>query len=614
MCITGTEPCVDPEYCDEDEDTCVLGDYVRFVQGLGPISFWRLGERSGTTAVDLAGGNDGTYHDVILGRPGAVVGDPDTSVEFTGQPSHVEIPHSDDYLLTSGTVSLCFYDLDDIVFAGLFTKDSSGFDDGGHLAISALQNRRILVRLQSATTSFEVLSEPVNDGNEWIHIVFTFGEGGMRLHIDGTLADSDSYTGGLLGNLEPIALGAATGLSGNRTIHPLFDYFTGYLDEVILFDRALTDEEISALHRLKSRGSECAEDADCDDGLFCNGNETCRTGLCMDEADPCVDPAHCDEADDVCFECVDNAECDDANDCTTDECISDACVNTPVADDTPCPDGIFCNGVETCQAGACTDQADPCIDEAHCDEDADVCIDCIRLGDGDSDGVVGPLDFALMFDCRTAPVGPIDPPAYEEGCVCFDFNEDGDVDLEDHAAFQTVFERVSIATVQLVALITSGAEDEVSELPVGDEEFPLGDSFFIEIWAQINESDGLASVYLDMLFDPAVLNAEAITHTVLFNLFQLGTIDNETGLIREVGGSHLGARGCENPVGVAPGWARVAVIEMRAEAAGASTVASADTGSPFTISICGSFQQPVTDYRDVEVTIIDPYSARAHLI
>ncbi len=134
----------------------------------------------------------------------------------------------------------------------------------------------------------------------------------------------------------------------------------------------------------------------------------------------------------------------------------------------------------------------------------------------------------------------------------------------------------------------------------------MGESFFIEIWARTNEADGLASVYVDVLFDPAALNAQAIIHTVLFNLFQLGTIDNETGLIREVGGSHLGARGCEDPVGVAPGWARVAVIEMLAEAAGASTVASADTGSPFTISICGRFQQPIGIYGDVVVTIVEP--------
>ena len=72
------------------------------------------------------------------------------------------------------------------------------------------------------------------------------------------------------------------------------------------------------------------DDTPCPDGLFCNGDETCQTGVCTDQVDPCVDQPHCDENNDVCFECVDNAECDDANDCTLDECIANACVNTPV--------------------------------------------------------------------------------------------------------------------------------------------------------------------------------------------------------------------------------------------------------------------------------------------
>jgi hypothetical protein len=42
-----------------------------------------------------------------------------------------------------------------------------------------------------------------------------------------------------------------------------------------------------------------------------------------------------------------------------------------VADGTSCTDGAFCNGVETCQSGTCTDSPDPCF--ASCDEGTDVC-------------------------------------------------------------------------------------------------------------------------------------------------------------------------------------------------------------------------------------------------
>ncbi len=43
----------------------------------------------------------------------------------------------------------------------------------------------------------------------------------------------------------------------------------------------------------------CLSDPDCDDGLFCNGVETCVGGLCQAGSDPCAGGA-CDEASDVC--------------------------------------------------------------------------------------------------------------------------------------------------------------------------------------------------------------------------------------------------------------------------------------------------------------------------
>lgn len=99
------------------------------------------------------------------------------------------------------------------------------------------------------------------------------------------------------------------------------------------------------------------------------------------------DLAHWDEVNDVCLECIADAECEDNNVCTSDACTGNACVNTPVADGTLCTDGAFCNGDETCQAGSCSDGADPCVDLAHCDEKNDVCFECVmdaECGDGNA--------------------------------------------------------------------------------------------------------------------------------------------------------------------------------------------------------------------------------------
>ncbi|MEK6675241.1 MAG: hypothetical protein AABZ47_06250 [Planctomycetota bacterium] len=72
------------------------------------------------------------------------------------------------------------------------------------------------------------------------------------------------------------------------------------------------------------------EGTSCPNGLFCDGNETCRTGVCADGLDPCRSQQHCVEGTDTCLACIGNTECIDDDPCTTDECISNVCVQTPI--------------------------------------------------------------------------------------------------------------------------------------------------------------------------------------------------------------------------------------------------------------------------------------------
>ncbi|MFN8643290.1 MAG: thrombospondin type 3 repeat-containing protein [Candidatus Binatia bacterium] len=60
--------------------------------------------------------------------------------------------------------------------------------------------------------------------------------------------------------------------------------------------------------------------------------------------------------------------CDDGNTANGD-CCSASCV--PAANGTSCSDGLFCDGAETCQAGACAGGPPPC--PGSCDESGDAC-------------------------------------------------------------------------------------------------------------------------------------------------------------------------------------------------------------------------------------------------
>ncbi len=143
--------------------------------------------------------------------------------------------------------------------------------------------------------------------------------------------------------------------------------------------------------------SGCSVNADCDDGAFCNGAETCNAGTCQpgtpptcddgafcngtetcnevtDSCDSGSDPCNggtCDEANDLCVECSTNADCNDGAFCNgTETCNAGTCVaGTPVV----CSDGAFCNGVESCNEA--TDSCAPgtpvnCNDGVSCTVDS----------------------------------------------------------------------------------------------------------------------------------------------------------------------------------------------------------------------------------------------------
>ena len=145
-----------------------------------------------------------------------------------------------------------------------------------------------------------------------------------------------------------------------------------------------------------------ANDANCDDALWCNGAETCDAATdCLAGAAPdcddsvgCTDDS-CDEGTDSCDNVVNDANCDDLDDCTMDVCdFLNDCSNTFQDAD----------GDGTCDA------EDPCPDD-HLDQ-------CVPCSDSDGDGI-----------CEEFDICPDDPT---DACHdCTDFDEDGICDVVD---------------------------------------------------------------------------------------------------------------------------------------------------------------------------------------
>ncbi|WP_193219850.1 LamG-like jellyroll fold domain-containing protein, partial [Desulfoluna spongiiphila] len=90
----------------------------------------------------------------------------------------------------------------------------------------------------------------VNDG-EWHHVVMTRDHetGETKMYVDGILEDTRVTEPGIRDGMDLSGFGATFGSDGTHT------YLEGQLDDIRVYDRVLTDEEISQIHTYESNQS-----------------------------------------------------------------------------------------------------------------------------------------------------------------------------------------------------------------------------------------------------------------------------------------------------------------------------------------------------------------------
>ncbi len=219
------------------------------------ISSWSFEESSGAMANDDVSGHHGAYKlGCILGQSGRF----GNAVRYNGSNSYVLVGHHVDFLLDQGSLSFWFNSADPGRDQAFISKDSGMLDTGGHLDIRIDNPPYLQVRLQSTTVDDYYVNAPMTImADTWYHVVFTFGPEGMQLFINGSLVDTNAYTGGMSGpssggedgNLEPMVFGASTYLSNDFVESPLYRHAFGLIDEVQIYDYQLTAAEVSALYR-----------------------------------------------------------------------------------------------------------------------------------------------------------------------------------------------------------------------------------------------------------------------------------------------------------------------------------------------------------------------------
>jgi parallel beta-helix repeat protein len=218
-------------------------------EGLGPVaeglvSYWKFDEGSGTTAYDWVGSNDGTLVNGPLWTTGQVGG----ALEFDAV---------DDYVVGSSSP----FDFENTSFSVTAWFNTTGdkqniVSEGGYLggwilnAGGSGHEGRIKVTLKRAGSTNDaytaIVTTAYNDGN-WHHVgavistdTSSYLGNGADIYIDGSLV---SVTEAQL-----YAYGAASDPWKIGTTEAQTSYFKGQIDDVRIYDRALSAEEVQELY------------------------------------------------------------------------------------------------------------------------------------------------------------------------------------------------------------------------------------------------------------------------------------------------------------------------------------------------------------------------------
>ena len=213
---------------------------------LSPFAFLRVGETSGTAAADTMGNHAGTYTGTYtLNATGALAGDADPSLSLAGA-GGVNLGDHTDFSFGSGDFTISLWaNRSNGTRAQLVARDDE--TDGREFALGINAGGAGSVELllfESGTADYAIYSTGVGlvPQDEWVHIAAGRSGSSAFIYVNGC---SRSLTNTGTKNL-PFTL-PSTGCDltiGFRTYSGAEDYLVGYLDEISLFNTALTRSQI----------------------------------------------------------------------------------------------------------------------------------------------------------------------------------------------------------------------------------------------------------------------------------------------------------------------------------------------------------------------------------
>ena len=204
----------------------------------GLVSWWP----GDGNAFDIEDGNDGTLQGDATFAPGKV----GEAFSFDGNGDYVTIPHDPALQPTDITVDAWIKgDLADQTspIRYLVVDKSHGFGNGTGWALQGETSggRIAMIYGNGSFQNAEVFSASNVLDDNWHFVAGTLDGSKLRIYVDGVLENEITYSGSPAGNNREVNIGAAWG--GGQFVR----FFNGLIDEVEIYNRALSASEIQAI-------------------------------------------------------------------------------------------------------------------------------------------------------------------------------------------------------------------------------------------------------------------------------------------------------------------------------------------------------------------------------
>jgi hypothetical protein len=199
----------------------------------GLVAAYGFNAGSGPTLGDSSGnGNNGA----ISGASWSVSGRFGGALSFDGSNDIVNVPDSGSLDLSAGmTLEAWIHPLELSSWRTLLAKETSGGIVYSLFANSS--SGRPVGEMRNASGSFFDSVGPAQlPINAWTHLAVTYDGSTLRMYVNGVLVNSESASGSIQASSSPFRIGG-TSIWG--------EYFRGLIDEVRVYNRALSAGEIS---------------------------------------------------------------------------------------------------------------------------------------------------------------------------------------------------------------------------------------------------------------------------------------------------------------------------------------------------------------------------------